>query len=99
GWLARIAEVLGAVPLYPVILGVVVPAAILATRSNGRLAVPAAQVAVVGCVAGDVCLLATALAQDAATALVLLAAGGGLARLPIAALAGRRVTRLRAAAS
>ncbi|MGI5175338.1 hypothetical protein ACQEVZ_03285 [Dactylosporangium sp. CA-152071] len=93
-------------PRLPVILALVVPAAVVTVAVGGRfgrhLRLPghtAAQVAIGGCVAGDVLLLA-ALLNSAHVGWAASAAGAAsAARLVAAALAGRRLVRLRAAAN
>ncbi|WP_238005567.1 permease prefix domain 1-containing protein [Dactylosporangium sp. AC04546] len=104
-WPDRIHSTLAAVPAYLVVLALVVPAAVLAAAAGGRfeyrLRLPgalAAQVAVAGCVAGDVLLLAAVLSVAAGGWAVWAAGAASGVRLIAAALAGRRVTRLRAAA-
>jgi hypothetical protein len=96
-WLTRIVTTLSAMPVYPVLLALVVPAAavaIVASRRSDRLGVGAAQFAALGCVAGDVSLLMAVSGEK----LVFLAAAASAARLTVVLLAGRRVARLRAAA-
>jgi hypothetical protein len=112
GWQSRIATLMAALPQLPLILAVTVPAAIIASAGAGwvarQLRVPArrvstaALVASTGCVAGDVSLLASAAAghvrhDHAAAGLLMLAVAVSVARLSLAALAGHRIRRLRAA--
>lgn len=92
GWAARIGATLSAVPVYSMFLLLVIPAAIVAARRANLLA---AQVAAIGCAAGDAVLLSTALLGGHAERWAVLAS---TARLTAALLAGRRVARLRAAA-
>ncbi len=110
GWTAKVTAALSAVPVYPLILAVVVPAAIVAVAGSGRLGwrmtvpgrlVPgAAVVAVVGCVCGDVCLVSAADVQAGLPAGWLAAAvAASVLRTVAAGLAARRVIRLRVAAS
>ncbi|GAA2351559.1 hypothetical protein GCM10010170_041770 [Dactylosporangium salmoneum] len=105
GWAGRVGAALAAVPAYPVLLAVAVPAAVLALAAGRRragsrverLAAPAVQAAVLACVAGDVLLLGTVLVAGVPGGLALLAAAGSGLRLSAAALAGRQVARLAAA--
>jgi hypothetical protein len=101
GWLTRIVTALSAMPVYPVLLALVVPAAVVAIVASRRsdrlgvgLAAGAAQVAALGCVAGDVSLLMAIHGET----LGFVAAAASAARLTVVLLAGRRVARLRAAA-
>lgn len=108
-WTARISETLAAVAYYPLVLAITVPAAIVALAAGGRLAwrlplpaglvTGAVVVATLGCVLGDVSLLATFLLAGeqpiGSVAVVALLASVG--RLGVTALAGRRVLLLRAA--
>jgi hypothetical protein len=105
-WPQRILATLAAVPGYPLVLALVVPAAVVTVAAAGRLgprlrlpAVAAVQVAIIGCIAGDVLLLSTVLhAAPTGWAATAAAAASGV-RLTAAALAWRRVARLRAAAN
>lgn len=111
---AQIGSLLSAMPIYPVILAVTVPAAMLAVTGAGwaarHLPVPAhvatgaAIVAAVGCVAVDVSLVGRAIVEAAAGAgpqsmLTFAAFAASLVRLSAAGFAGRRIARLRAAAT
>jgi hypothetical protein len=111
-WPSRISGVLSALPLYPLILAVTVPAAMIAITGSGwsarrfpvfrGLATGSAFVAVLGCIAGDVSLLSGAIFGGAAWAaaparLTLVAVAVSLMRLSVAGFAGSRVVRLRTA--
>jgi hypothetical protein len=111
-WPSRISGVLSALPLYPLILAMTVPAAMIAITGSGwaarrfpvfrRLATGSAFVAVLGCIAGDVSLLSGAVFGGAAwaaapTGLTLVAVAVSLVRLSVAGFAGSRVFRLMAA--
>jgi len=110
-WPARVGTVLAAVPLYPPILAVTVPAAVVAIAGAGwfarrwplprRLVTAAAVVAAIGCAAGDLSLLTAAVVSQPvgrpAPALVVLAAAASVVRLSAVSWAGRRIVRLRAA--
>lgn len=105
GWATRIGAALAAAPGYPLLLVLAVSAAVLALAAGRRLggarlehlAAPAAQAAVMACVAGDVMLLGAVALAGVPEGLGLLAAAASLTRLSVAALAGRRVARLAAA--
>lgn len=105
---ARIAGMFTALPLIPVLLLVIVPAALVAVAGAGRASriLPvttgtagfAALVASRGCVIVDVVLIAHALtATEAWSPLVIAAVTIGTARLSLAAAAARRCAQLRAA--
>ena len=111
-WPSRIGAVLSALPLYPLILAITVPAAMIAITGSGwsarrfpvfrRLVTGSAFVAVLGCIAGDVSLLSGAIFGGAAWAaappgLTLVAVAVSLMRLSVAGFAGSRVVRLRTA--
>jgi hypothetical protein len=110
-WSSQISSVLSAMPQYPPILAVTVPAAIVASTGSGRaapyLAVPprvvtaAALVAAIGCVAGDLSLLAAAIFGPNLVAgpgiLAAMGIAASIARLSAAGWTGRRIARLRAA--
>jgi hypothetical protein len=109
-WPARVAGVLSANPLFVAILTVTVPAAVIAITGSGRFArrrrVPprratgAALVAAIGCVAGDLSLLAAAASHPPdSPAFLTLAAMASLVRLSAASWASHRIVRLRAALS
>ena len=112
-WPARVGAMLATVPLYPPILAVTVPAAVVAGAGAGwfarrrpvprRLATGAALVAAIGCVAGDLSLLTVAAVSHPGgshpPALVVLAAVASVVRLSGASWAGRRILRLRRAGS
>ena len=109
-WPSRIVNVLSAMPQYPLILAVTVPAAMIAIAGAGsaarhmvippRVVTSAALVAAIGCVAGDLSLLSAAIlghnliAGSGSLAAVAIAAS--LLRLSAAGWAGRRIARLRA---
>jgi hypothetical protein len=110
-WSSQIVNVLSAMPQYPLILAVTVPAAIVAITGSGwaarHLVVPprvvagAAIVAAIGCVAGDLSLLSTAvlgrnLIAAGPASLIALAIAASVIRLSAAGWAGRRIGRLRA---
>jgi hypothetical protein len=110
-WPSRIVNVLSAMPQYPLILAVTIPAAMMAITGAGwaarhmtipaRVATSAALVAAIGCMAGDLSLLSAAvighdrIAGPGSLAAVAIAAS--VVRLSAAAWAGRRIARLRAA--
>ncbi|GLL03756.1 hypothetical protein [Dactylosporangium matsuzakiense] len=102
----RVGAALSAVAAYPVLLAVAVSAAALALlaarrRSGGRLerlSVPAAQVAVAACAAGDLLLLAATVSAGMPAGWTSAAAVASVLRLSAAALAIRRVARLATAA-
>jgi hypothetical protein len=112
---SRIASLLSAVPLLPLVLAVTVTAAVIAVTGAGwparhlvatpaRVVTNAARVAAVGCIAGDLILLSNAILGGAwplhtPAVLVALAAGSSLTRLTLAALAAHRIARLRAVAN
>jgi hypothetical protein len=106
-----VADLLSTLPLLPLILAVTVPAAIVAASGAGwaarRLRLPArvvtgaALVAAIGCTAGDLSLLLTALfghrlAAAGPVSLTMAAVAVSALRLSAAGWAGRRVARLRA---
>jgi HAAS len=110
-WSSQIVNVLSAMPQYPLILAVTVPAAMIAITGSGRaathLVVPArvvtaaAIVAVIGCVAGDLSLLSAAvfgrnLIASGPAGLVAVAMAASVVRLSAVTWAGRRIARLRA---
>jgi hypothetical protein len=110
---AQLASLLSAVPPLALILGLTIPAAIVASTGAGwaarRLSVPgqavtaAAIVASIGCMAGDLSLLLATIAGHGPTAagpapMTAVAVTASTLRLSAAAWAGRRVARLRAAA-
>jgi hypothetical protein len=110
-WSSQIVNVLSAMPQYPLILAVTVPAAMVALTGSGwaarHLVVPprvvtgAAIVAAIGCVAGDLSLLSAAILGRNLTAagpasLLALAIAASVVRLSAAGWAGRRIARLRA---
>jgi hypothetical protein len=112
GLLWQAAGLLSALPQLAVALAVTVPAAIIAATGAGwaarRVKVPAravtgaAVVAAIGCVAGDLSLLLTALLDHRLTGagsvgLIVVAAVASVLRLSAAGWAGRRVAWLRAA--
>jgi hypothetical protein len=101
------------VPPLALILGLTIPAAIVASTGAGwaarRLSVPgqavtaAAIVASIGCMAGDLSLLLATIAGHGPAAagpapMTAVAVTASTLRLSAAAWAGRRVARLRAAA-
>jgi hypothetical protein len=109
-WPSQMVNVLSAMPQYPLILAVTVPAAMLALTGSGRaarhLVVPprvvtgAAIVAVIGCVAGDVSLLSAVvlghhLIATGPGTLVAMAIAVSVVRLTAMGWAGRRIARLR----
>jgi hypothetical protein len=111
-WWSQIVNVLSAMPQYPLILAVTVPAAMVAITGSGwaarHLVVPprvvtgAAIVAAIGCVAGDLSLLSAAILSRNLIAAgpaspIVLAIAASLVRLSAAVWAGRRIARLRAA--
>jgi hypothetical protein len=112
-WSSQIATVLSAMPQYPPILAVTIPAAMIASTGAGwparHLAVPprvvtaAALVAAIGCVAGDLSLLSAAILSrhliPAPGSLAVVAVAASLIRLTAAGWAGRRIARLRAGVS
>jgi hypothetical protein len=113
-WLARILQVLAAMPQFPLILPVTVLTAMLAITGSGRAArlvtlpghvvTGAALIAVIGCVMADVSLLTTALLSHRLTSsgaggLPAIAVAASMVRLSAVALAGRRIARLRAGAN
>ena len=109
-WSSRIVNVLSAMPQYPLILAVTVPAAMIAITGAGwaarhmvippRVVTSAALVAAIGCVAGDLSLLSAAIlgrhliADPGSLAAVAIAAS--VVRLSAVGWAGRRIARLRA---
>jgi hypothetical protein len=107
-WSSQILDVLSAMPQYPLILAVTVPAAMIATTGAGwaarhldvppRVVTGAAIVAAVGCVAGDLSLLVAAMLSHnlTATSLTALAMAASVVRLSAAGWAGRRIALLRA---
>jgi hypothetical protein len=106
-WWDRAEQALRAVPAYPVLLALAVPAALVAVVGAGPLcrrwprlgsaSVPAALFAGLACVAGDALLLAVAGLAMAADPWLLLAVGASTIRLILASVAVGRVARLRAA--
>ena len=110
-WSSQIVNVLSAMPQYPLILAVTVPAAMIAIIGSGwaarhlvipaRVATAAALVAAIGCVAGDLSLLSAAVLGRNLIAgpgmLAAVAIAASVARLSAAGWAGRRIARLRAA--
>ena len=109
-WQSQVVSVLSAMPLYPLILAITVPAAMIAITGSGwaarHLAVPqrvvtgAAMVAAIGCVAGDLSLLSAAVLGQlpvpaAPVNLILIAAPASVMRLSAAGWAGRRIAQLR----
>jgi hypothetical protein len=110
-WQSQIVNVLSAMPQYPLILAITVPAALIAATGAGwpgryltvpsRVVTGAALVAAFGCVAGDVSLLSAALLShhlNAAGPVAVIAAAIAVSvvRLSAAGWAGRRIARLRA---
>ncbi len=104
----RIAGMLSALPLIPVLLLIIIPAALVAVAGAGRASriLPvtsrtagfAALVASRGCVIADVVLIAHALtAAQAWSPLLIAAVVISTARLSLAAAAARRCAQLRAA--
>jgi hypothetical protein len=110
-WFAQLSAVWSAIPTYPLILAVTVPAAIVAAvAGSGRLPAPAligtraaavaALVATGGCVVGDATLFVGLVSSGGSgwPVLVWLACAASMVRLSVAAAAGRRCARLHAAA-
>ena len=107
-WWDRAEQALRAVPAYPIVLALAVPAALVAVVGAGPLcrrwprlgsvSVLAALCAGLACVAGDALLLAAAGLAMTANPWLLLAAGASTSRLILASLAVHRVARLRTAA-
>jgi hypothetical protein len=109
-WPSRIVHVFSAMPLYPLILVVTVPAAMVAFAGSGpaarhlsvppRVATGAAIVAVMGCVAGDLSLISAAvlgreLVAVGPASLLAVAMAASVGRLSAVAWVGRRIARLR----
>jgi hypothetical protein len=103
-----LADLLAAAPLYPLLLAVAVPAALVALTGAGAAArrLPpmarwsgrAAVVAAGTCLVADVTLLVAALGAPAGRGWLGIAATASLLRLALAATAARRVARLELAA-
>jgi hypothetical protein len=105
-WPSRIGATLSAAPMYPYLLVLLVPAAVLACAAAGplaarldRFAVPAVRVALWGCMLGDAHLLATGLLTHAIGWPLVLASAASAARFAATATALRRFARLRTAAA
>ncbi|GAA4262638.1 hypothetical protein [Dactylosporangium darangshiense] len=105
-WPARVGAALSAAPMYPYLLILLIPAALIACAAAGplgprldRFSAPAARFAVWGCMLGDAHLLATGLLTHAAGWPLLFAATASAARLTVTAAAAHRFGRLRAAAA
>lgn len=109
-WWAQVGVLMPAVQVYPLVLAVSVPAALVAATGGARLAgrfrvgprvaAGAAALAAAGCIAGDVALLgglAGIRSGPGWTAALACAAVASLFRLSVAAVAGRRCLLLRAA--
>jgi hypothetical protein len=106
-WWDRAEQALRAVPAYPVLLALAVPAALVAVAGAGPLlrrwprlgsaSVLAALCAGLACVAGDALLLAAAGSAMTANPWLLLAVGASAVRLILASVAVHRVARLRTA--
>jgi hypothetical protein len=106
-WWDRVEQALRAVPAYPVLLALAVPAALVAVVGAGPLcrrwprlgsaSVLAALCAGLACVAGDALLLAWAGSAMATNPWLLTAVAASAIRLILAASAVHRVARLRAA--
>jgi hypothetical protein len=102
----RVEQALGAVPLYPVLLALAVPAALIAFAGAGplsrRLPVPgsasvvASMCAGVACAAGDAMLLVATLSMDVWSSWLTVAAAASVLRLTTATIAVRRGARLHA---
>jgi hypothetical protein len=111
-WTAKINAVLARIALFPLVLAIVIPAAVLAAGGTGvlarRLAIPpgwagtAAILAGCGCVIADASLVVTTVAAarpgTASGGLLAVAVGVSTIRACLAGLATRRIVRLRAAA-
>ena len=105
---ARVIGLFSELPLIPVLLMIVIPAALLALAGSGRAARihpvatgaagVAALVAAAGCATVDVTLIAHALhAGGGWSTAVILAASASAVRLTLVAVSARRCARLRAA--
>jgi hypothetical protein len=102
----RVEQALLAVPLYPVLLTLAVPAALIAFAGAGPVSrrlpvlgsasVVASLWAGVACVAGDAMLLVAAGMADARSAWLIVAVAASLLRLTTATVAVRRIARLHA---
>jgi hypothetical protein len=113
GWRAQLVALMSDVPVFPILLVLVVPMAVLATTAGGRAArllpfdprqaAAVACLAAMGCIVCDVSLMAALVASTARggdaswLAAVALAVSG--VRLTLAAVAARRCTVLRAASA
>jgi len=111
GWADRIGSVLAAMPYFPLILAVTVPAAVLAAacgrvalrrHSGSRMAIGAALVATLGCAAGDVTLVAATTGRvlagaQSVTVWAAVAIAASAVRLAAAIIASARLGRWRAA--
>lgn len=103
---ARLGELFTALPTFPLILAVTVPAAMIAATGTGTaaryldlpgsVATSAAVIAAVGCVTGDVSLLTFAATGHGAVPLLAVAVVASAVRLTAACWSGRRVVQLRA---
>ncbi|MGI5239023.1 hypothetical protein [Dactylosporangium sp. CA-139066] len=105
-WPSRIGAALTSAPMYPYLLVLLIPAALLACAAAGplatrleRFAAPAVRVALWGCMLGDTHLLLTGLLTHAAGWPLLFASSASLARLATTAVAAYRFARLRIAAA
>lgn len=104
----RVEQALLAVPPYPVLLALAVPAALIAFAGAGLLrrrlpvlgsaSVVASMWAGVACVAGDAMLLVAASSFDAPSPWLTVAVAASLLRLTAASVAVRRIARLNAVA-
>ncbi|MDG6108758.1 hypothetical protein Daura_30655 [Dactylosporangium aurantiacum] len=105
GWADRVASAVSATSVYPFVLAVAVPAAVLAVAGTGRLmyrlplllriAPPAAVLAAVLCLGGDVSLLiAAGLHGPARGTLTALAVAASVIRSGTVGAAGWRLVRL-----
>ena len=102
----RVEQALLAVPPYPVLLALAVPAALIAFAGAGLMrrrlpvlgaaSVVASMWAGVACVAGDALLLVTASSVDAVSPWLAVAVAASLLRLTAASVAVRRIARLHA---
>lgn len=91
-WPERVATALSTTGLFPLILLATVGAALMAVRGAGR----AALAATVGCLLGDLALVAVALTLPWWTGLLAVAMAASVVRAALAGAALRRIARLRA---
>jgi hypothetical protein len=91
-WPGKVTAALSATGLFPLILVATVVAALLAVRGAGA----AAHLATVGCLLGDLCLIAVAVTLPWWTGMLAVAMATSLFRAALAGAALRRIARLRA---